>query len=120
MTQNGSLTSRICERCLSVDPTTRVVTLPTVIMPEVQAHIEVYAQPGSDGMVFVGPKGAPLRRPGSSRTWDKALRETGLVGVHFHDLRHAGNTLAAMSGANRARSGHGSNRRTDVYPTAGL
>lgn len=97
----------------------RVVSLPAVIMSEVRAHIETYAQPGNDGLVFVGPKGAPLRRPGFSRTWDKATRDTELIGVHFHDLRHAGNTLAAMSGANlrelMARMGHSTTRAALIY-----
>ena len=82
-------------------------------------HIEAYAQPGNDGLVFVGPKGAPLRRPGFSRTWDKATSDTGLVGVHFHDLRHAGNTLAALSGANlrelMARMGHSTTRAALIH-----
>jgi integrase len=29
-----------------------------------------------------------------------ALAATGLTGIHFHDLRHAGNLLVANAGAN--------------------
>jgi hypothetical protein len=39
--------------------------------------------------------------------------------VHFHDLRHTGNTLTAAAGANlrelMARMGHSSNRAALIY-----
>jgi integrase len=91
-----------------------VVTLPDVIMSELVAHIEEYAAPGADGLVFGGPKGAPLRRPNFTRFWQPATRQAGLEGTHFHDLRHAGNTLAATSSATlrelMGRMGHASTR----------
>jgi hypothetical protein len=36
---------------------------------------------------------------GNSRVWLPALKAAGLSAIHFHDLRHAGNTLAASAGA---------------------
>jgi integrase len=36
---------------------------------------------------------------GNSRVWLPALKAAGLPAIHFHDLRHAGNTLAASAGA---------------------
>ncbi|HEY4993459.1 MAG TPA: hypothetical protein VII33_15390, partial [Nakamurella sp.] len=50
-------------------------------------------------LVFTGPKGAPLRRSNFQRHWRAALAGAGVTGVHFHDLRHTGNTLAAHAGA---------------------
>lgn len=45
-----------------------------------------------------------------------------LAGVHFHDLRHTGNTLAAQSGASladlKARTGHDSDRAALIYQHA--
>jgi integrase len=45
-----------------------------------------------------------------------------LVGVHLHDLRHAGNHLAAMSGATTrelmGRMGHASMRAALIYQHA--
>ncbi len=97
----------------------RVVTLPDVIMAEVARHMEEYAELDDDGLVFVGPKGAPLRRPNFTRVWSRATAEAGLEGVHFHDLRHAGNTLAAMSGATLRelmdRMGHSTTRAAVIY-----
>ena len=46
--------------------------------------------------------------------WVPALTATGLTGVHFHDLRHAGNHMVAAAGANlrelMERMGHSSSR----------
>ena len=36
---------------------------------------------------------------GNSRVCLPALKAAGLPAIHFHDLRHAGNTLAASAGA---------------------
>ncbi|MDP9436059.1 MAG: tyrosine-type recombinase/integrase [Actinomycetota bacterium] len=33
------------------------------------------------------------------KTWIKAMREAGVEGLHVHDLRHLGATLAAATGA---------------------
>ena len=53
------------------------------------------------------------------RAWLPAVRQVGLVGVHFHDLRHTGNTLTADAGANlrelMERMGHSSTRAALVY-----
>jgi integrase len=54
--------------------------------------------------------------------WSRALAELGLSGLHFHDLRHTGNTLAAQSGASladlKARMGHDSDRAALIYQHA--
>jgi hypothetical protein len=42
------------------------------------------------------------------RVWIPAVTATDLQGVHFHDLRHAGNNLVAEAGASSARA-HGPN-----------
>jgi integrase len=39
-------------------------------------------------------KGAQLRRSNFTRQWRKALEAAEMTGIHFHDLRHTGNTLA--------------------------
>jgi integrase len=42
-----------------------------------------------------------------------------MPGLHFHDLRHTGNTLAAQAGASladlKARMGHDSTRAAMIY-----
>ena len=51
--------------------------------------------------------------------WVPALTATGLTGVHFHDLRHAGNHMVAAAGASlrelMERMGHSSSRAALIY-----
>jgi hypothetical protein len=74
----------------------------------------------------LGPSGrfaaaSPLDRP--SRTpvsaWRPALRAAGLPMIHFHDLRHTGNQLAAHAGAKLRelmdRMGHSTTRAAMAY-----
>jgi integrase len=92
------------------------------IAPELRWHLECFAQPGQDGLVFIGPKGGRLRRSNFRRIWTKAGNEVGLPDLHFHDLRHTGNTMAAGQGASlrelMERMGHTSSRAALIYQHA--
>jgi hypothetical protein len=77
----------------------RRVAFPKEIAPKLRWHLERFAQPGDDGLVFIGPKGGRLRRSTFRRTWTKARSAVSLPDLHFHDLRHTGNTMAAGQGA---------------------
>jgi integrase len=70
-------------------------------VPELAHHLAEHASAGRTGLVFVGARGGVLRRNNFRRIWLRALDSTGLGDVHFHDLRHTGNTLAATGGATR-------------------
>jgi integrase len=92
----------------------RTVALPDAILAELRAH----AEKGPDGRIFVGPKGGPLRRSSFRRIWNKVRADVGLPDLHFHDLRHVGNTLAARNASLRelmARMGHASTRAALIY-----
>ena len=71
--------------------------------------------------MFPGAKGGPLRRSNFNKMagWPQAVRSIGMPGLHFHDLRHTGNTFAARSGAGlkdlMARMGHDSERAALIY-----
>jgi integrase len=69
--------------------------------------------------VFVGPKGGRLRRQNFAKFWDRARTEVGMPELHFHDLRHTGNTMAAAQGASlrelMERMGHSSTRAALIY-----
>ena len=41
--------------------------------------------------MFIGPKGGKLRRQNFRKIWIKALADSKVQPVHFHDLRHTGN-----------------------------
>ena len=77
--------------------------------------------PGDDqALVFTSPMGTPLRHSNFyRRAWLPAVAKAGLPGIHFHDLRHAGNTLTADAGASLRelmdRMGHSSTRAALIY-----
>jgi integrase len=51
-------------------------------------------------MIFTSPEGAPLAHSNfQRRAWLPALHAAGLPVIHFHDLRHTRNQLAANTGA---------------------
>ncbi|WP_139058269.1 tyrosine-type recombinase/integrase [Streptomyces prasinopilosus] len=100
----------------------RTVSIPTAIVPGIREHLARYAEPGADGRVFTGPKGASPRRNHFNRLWRKACGDAGAKGLHFHDLRHTGNTLAASTGASTrelmACAGHSTARAALIYQHA--
>ncbi|MFD4410021.1 tyrosine-type recombinase/integrase [Streptomyces sp. NPDC058251] len=100
----------------------RTVAIPSVIVADVRDHLERYAEHGADGRVFVGAKGATPRRNHFNRLWRRACEDAGIKGLHFHDLRHTGNTLAASTGAGTrelmSRMGHSTARAALIYQHA--
>ncbi|ATW48342.1 tyrosine-type recombinase/integrase [Streptomyces peucetius] len=97
----------------------RTVAFPASLTTDLAAHLAAYAEPGRTGLVFTGARGGQLRRNNFRRLWLRALEMTGLGDVHFHDLRHTGNTLAATGGATTRelmqRMGHSSVRAALIY-----
>ena len=83
----------------------RIVAIPELITPDLATHVETYARPGNDGLVFTSPGGGPLRHTNFRRRfWVPALAAAGLPAMHFHDLRHTGNMLSTSSSWTRART----------------
>jgi integrase len=105
------------------DAGNRVVTIPAAVVPSIAAHLERFARPGDDGLVFVGPLGGVLRESNfNNNIWHKATAKVGVPHLHFHDLRHTGNTLAAATGASlrelMVRMGHASPKAALRYQHA--
>lgn len=102
----------------------RSVAVPTAILPAVREHLDQYAEPRPDALVFTGPKGGVLRRNNFRRAtrWAEAVEALGVPGLHFHDLRHTGNMFAARSKASLRdlmdRMGHDSVRAALIYQHA--
>ncbi|NBE98566.1 site-specific integrase [Nonomuraea sp. KC401] len=102
----------------------RTIGIPAAIIPALSEHLASYVRPEEDAFVFLGKNGGFLRGSNFRRAakWGDALKEMGLTGLHFHDLRHTGNTLAAQSGASladlKARMGHDSDRAALIYQHA--
>jgi integrase len=98
----------------------RIVIIPAPVMPAVEDHLSNHALPGTDGLLFASPGGQLLRHSAfRNRVWIPAVAAAGLQGIHFHDLRHAGNHLVAEAGANlrelMERMGHASSRAALIY-----
>ena len=100
----------------------RTVSFPQDIAGELRWHLECFAVPGAQGLVFVGPLGGRLRRSNFRDLWLVALEDAGLSDLHLHDLRHTGNTMAAATGASlrelMERMGHSSSRAAMIYQHA--
>ena len=99
----------------------RVVGIPQAIIPVLREHLPIFVKDEPGALVFPGVMGGPLRRGNFNRmsAWPYAVRSIGAEGLHFHDLRHTGNTFAAASGAGlrylMARMGHDSERAALIY-----
>ncbi|WP_256863363.1 tyrosine-type recombinase/integrase [Microbispora sp. GKU 823] len=98
--------------------------MPSAIVPALTEHLAEFAGQADEAFVFLGKRGGYLRGGNFRREakWAEALKEMGVKGLHFHDLRHTGNTLAAQSGASladlKARMGHDSDRAALIYQHA--
>ncbi|MEU5110144.1 tyrosine-type recombinase/integrase [Streptomyces longwoodensis] len=98
----------------------RAVSFPAELLDDVTCHLDQFAAPGRDGHVFIGPQGGQLRRSNFRDDWVAARKAAGVTSeLHFHDLRHTGNTLASTAGASTrelmTRMGHSSSRAALIY-----
>ena len=98
-----------------------MVGIPKAIRPVLAEHMSRFVDQDPSALVFPGAKGGPLRRGHFNRQagWPYAVRAVGAEGLHFHDLRHTGNHLAAGSGVGlrdrMVRMGHDSERAALIY-----
>lgn len=77
----------------------RTVTFPREIVDEIRWHLEKFAEPGQQRLVFVGPKGGKLRRSNFHKSvWSPARTAVDLPDLHIHDLRHTGAILSEGRG----------------------
>ncbi|MEQ4206303.1 site-specific integrase [Actinopolymorpha sp. B9G3] len=102
----------------------RTVNIPRTLIPHLQAHLDRYTENKPNALVFTGIMGGPLRRSGFNKItrWTHAVAVLGMPGLHFHDLRHTGNMLAASTGATTRdlmrRMGHDNERAALIYQHA--
>jgi integrase len=79
----------------------RTIPIPNLIVPSLRSHLDTFTGRDDDASVFTSPTGLPLRHGNfRRRVWVPALKAARLPMIHFHDLRHAGNTFTADAGAN--------------------
>ncbi|MCE3555443.1 site-specific integrase [Pseudonocardia sp. RS11V-5] len=88
----------------------RTVAIPPHLMPLVREHLQEYAATGRDGLLFPARHGEQLAPSTLYKVYYPAREKAGRTDLRFHDLRHTGATLAAVSGATiaelMARLGH--------------
>jgi integrase len=102
---------------------TRTVGIPATIVAELREHMTAYTGSDPVALVFTGSLGGVLRRGNFRRAsgWAAAVGKLGVQGLHFHDLRHTGNTLAAPGASLadlKARMGHDGARAAMIYQHA--
>jgi len=102
----------------------RRVSIPAVIVPQLRDHLRDHVGADPDALVFTGPSGQPIWRGNFNKLvrWAEATAAIKRPGLHFHDLRHTGNTLAAQTGPSlrdlMARMGHDDPRAALIYQHA--
>jgi integrase len=88
----------------------RRLTVPPPVLERLAAHLTAYVAAGPDALILCGRDGTALSQAALQRAFMKARRSIGRDDLHFHDLRHTGLTLAAITGATTAelmhRAGH--------------
>lgn len=113
--QDGKLFDKAPKSAAGVRP----VAFPDELLTDITEHVEHFAGAGRDGHVFLGPQGGRLRRSNFRDDWVKARTTAGVAAdVHFHDLRHTGNTLVAAGSSTRelmTRMGHSTARAALIY-----
>jgi integrase len=102
----------------------RMVSLPPLVAVVVRDHLAEFVADQPEAFVFTGPTGRLLWRGNFNKLvdWFAATRKIGAPDLHFHDLRHTGNTLAAATGPSlrdlMARMGHDSPAAALIYQHA--
>ncbi|MFZ2116116.1 MAG: site-specific integrase, partial [Pseudonocardiaceae bacterium] len=77
----------------------RTNALPEAIRPAIVEHLARYVKDSPDAWMFTGERRNPIRSGNRNLLtgWKDAVTAIGRPGLHFHDLRHTGNTLAAQT-----------------------
>jgi integrase len=102
----------------------RTVSLPASIVAEVRVHMDTHVKEWPDSFVFTTEGGRTIWRGNFNKIvqWRKVVGDIGMPGLHFHDLRHSGNTLAAQTGTSlrdlMARMGHDNPRAALIHQHA--
>lgn len=100
----------------------RTGALPPQIADELRDHLATWTADAPDALLFTEADGSPLSRRIWNLRWNAAKSKAGVAHLHFHDLRHTANTLAAATGASTkelmARMGHSTARAALIYQHA--
>jgi integrase len=103
----------------------RTVIIPAAVRPDLVKHLDAYVKGDQLALLFTGERdGNAVRRPNFNQRVKRTtvVAAMGLKGLHFHDLRHAGNIWASKAGTSTkdlmARMGHDDMRAALIYQRA--
>lgn len=102
----------------------RTVSVPAAVLPAIRDHLAMHVDEERTALGFTGPNGAPIWRGNFNKLakWPESVAKLRAPGLHVHDLRHTGNTLATRTGASTrelmARMGHDSPQAALIYQHA--
>lgn len=78
----------------------RDVAIPPHVIPSVQSHLSCHVPPAKDSLLFVGRDSGEQLAPSTLYRWYYPARDAaGRNDLRWHDLRHTGAVLAALTGA---------------------
>lgn len=97
----------------------RTIDLPASVAEVMREHIASMPPSLPTALLFTRTGGSRLRHRQVQKAWRAAREAVGLPDVHFHDLRHAGLTLAAITGVSQRelmqRGGHSTPHAAMIY-----
>ena len=100
----------------------RTVVLPATAVRALEEHLDRFAGPGRDALVFGTTKGTPLSTASRTTMFARARRAIGRDDLTWHDQRHSAMTIVAGTGATlpelMQRAGHASARAALHYQHA--
>lgn len=101
----------------------RDVAIPPHVLPLLEAHLNNWAAPGADGLLFPAvDSGGHMKHGALYKVFRRARTVAGRPDLRWHDLRHTGATMAAQAGATLAelmnRLGHSDVQAALIYQHA--
>jgi len=101
----------------------RDVAIPPHLLPMLIEHLDKWAQPGPNGLLFPAVESAGHMKHGALyKVYRRARKIAGREDLRWHDLRHTGATMAAQAGATLAelmnRLGHSDVTAALIYQHA--
>lgn len=102
----------------------RTIVVPSAIRADLVAHLGERVDRAAAALLFTGDQGRAIRRSNFAQRvkWTEMVTRLDMAGVHFHDLRHAGNIWAAQTRVSTrdlmARMGHDDMRAALIYQRA--
>jgi integrase len=101
----------------------RDVAIPPHILPALVEHLDHWAAPGPEGLLFPAVEsGGHMKSGALYKVYRRARAIAGRPDMRWHDLRHTGATMAAQTGATLAelmnRLGHANAAAALIYQHA--